>query len=153
MLKQSAGILLFRKTDDGLQVLLVHPGGPFYKNKDEGAWSIPKGEYQADEDAFSAALREFEEETGQPLTAKAIALHTVKQKGGKVISAWAVEGNINAQCIKSNTFEMEWPPRSGKKQAFPEIDRGEWFKAEIAKVKINPVQAALIDELIAILHS
>ncbi|AYL95044.1 NUDIX domain-containing protein [Mucilaginibacter celer] len=147
MAKQSAGILLYRKTTAGLQVFLVHPGGPFFKNKDEGAWSIPKGEYEPDEDPLDAAKREFEEETGKALSGNAIALNPVKQKGGKTVLAWAVAGDIDPSTIKSNTFEIEWPPRSGKKQTFAEIDRGDWFDVEIAKAKINAAQAALIDEL------
>lgn len=150
MPKQSAGILLYRKTVLGLQVFLVHPGGPFFKNKDDGSWSIPKGEYLPDEDALTAAKREFQEETGHEITGDFIVLSSIKQKGGKTVQAWAVEGNIDAENIRSNTFEIEWPPRSGKKQTFDEIDRGAWFDITIAKIKINPAQAALIDELAAI---
>ncbi|WEA01329.1 NUDIX domain-containing protein [Mucilaginibacter sp. SJ] len=150
MPKQSAGILLYRKAAPGLQVFLVHPGGPFFKNKDEGSWSVPKGEYLPDEDPLMAAKREFQEETGHEITGNFIALSPVKQKGGKMVSAWAVEGDINPENIKSNTFEIEWPPRSGKKQTFNEIDRAEWFDMATAKIKINPAQAALIDELAAI---
>ncbi|HEX8018322.1 NUDIX domain-containing protein [Mucilaginibacter sp.] len=149
MPKQSAGILLYRKTVQGLQVFLVHPGGPFFKNKDDGSWSIPKGEYPPDEDPLTAAKREFQEETGHEITGDFTALSPIKQKGGKTVQAWAVEGNIDAENIKSNTFEIEWPPRSGKKQTFDEIDRGAWFDIAIAKIKINPAQAALIDELAA----
>lgn len=147
MPKQSAGILLYRKAPHGLQVFLVHPGGPFFKNKDDGSWSVPKGEYLPDEDALTAAKREFHEETGHEITGDFIALNPIKQKGGKTVQAWAVKGNINPENIKSNTFEIEWPPRSGKKQTFDEIDRGEWFDISVAKIKINPAQAALIDEL------
>ena len=150
MPKQSAGILLYRKAAHGLQVFLVHPGGPFFKNKDEGSWSVPKGEYLPDEDPLMAAKREFQEETGHEITGDFIALNAIKQKGGKTVLAWAVEGNIDQGNIKSNTFEIEWPPRSGKKQTFDEIDRAEWFDMAIAKIKINPAQAALIDELAAI---
>lgn len=150
MPKQSAGILLYRKAAHGLQVFLVHPGGPFFKNKDEGSWSVPKGEYLPDEDLLRAAKREFQEETGHEITGNFIALSPVKQKGGKMVSAWAVEGDINPENIKSNTFEIEWPPRSGKKQTFDEIDRAEWFDIATAKIKINSAQAALIDELAAI---
>ena len=147
MAKQSAGILLYRKTSEGLQVFLVHPGGPFFKNKDDGAWSIPKGEYEVDENPLDTAKREFEEETGKTVSGEFIALNAIKQKGGKTVLAWAVEGDIDPEAIKSNTFEIEWPPRSGKKQAFAEIDRGDWFDIATAKVKINAAQAALLDEL------
>lgn len=147
MPKQSAGVLLYRKTAHGLQVFLVHPGGPFFKNKDDGSWSVPKGEYLPDEDALTAAKREFREETGHEIMGDFIALSPIKQKGGKTVMAWAVEGNIDPDNIKSNTFEIEWPPRSGKKQFFDEIDRGEWFDIAIAKIKINPAQTALINEL------
>ena len=147
MAKQSAGILLYRKTKDILEVFLVHPGGPFFKNKDEGAWSIPKGEFELDENSLTAAKREFEEETGKILDGEFIALNPVKQKGGKTVLAWAIAGEIDPETIKSNTFEIEWPPRSGKKQTFPEIDRGAWFDINMAKVKINPAQVALLEEL------
>jgi len=150
MPKQSAGILLYRKSAKGLQVFLVHPGGPFFKNKDEGSWSVPKGEYLPDEDPLMAAKREFQEETGSEIAGNFIALNPIKQKGGKTVLAWAVEGSIDQGNIKSNTFEIEWPPRSGKKQTFDEIDRAEWFDIATAKIKINPAQAALIDELAAI---
>ena len=133
-----------------MQVFLVHPGGPFFKNKDEGSWSVPKGEYFPDEDSLTAAKREFQEETGHEITGNFTALNPIKQKGGKTVLAWAVEGNIDPEEIKSNTFEIEWPPRSGKKQTFNEIDRAEWFDMATAKIKINPAQAALIDELAAI---
>jgi predicted NUDIX family NTP pyrophosphohydrolase len=149
MPKQSAGILLYRKTAQGLQVFLVHPGGPFFKNKDGGSWSVPKGEYLSDEDSLAAAKREFREETGHEITGNFIALSPIKQKGGKTVLAWAVEGYIDPENIKSNTFEIEWPPRSGKKQTFDEIDRGEWFDIATAKIKINPAQATFIDELAA----
>jgi predicted NUDIX family NTP pyrophosphohydrolase len=149
MPKQSAGILLYRKTAHSLQVFLVHPGGPFFKNKDDGSWSVPKGEYLPDEDALTAAKREFQEETGHEIAGDFIALSPIKQKGGKTVMAWAVEGNIDPDNIKSNTFEIEWPSRSGKKQLFDEIDRGEWFDIATAKIKINPAQSALIDELSA----
>ncbi|PWK78950.1 putative NUDIX family NTP pyrophosphohydrolase [Mucilaginibacter oryzae] len=147
MAKQSAGILLYRKTGKVLQVFLVHPGGPFFKNKDDGAWSIPKGEFEADEDPLEAAKREFEEETGQAVSGGFIALNPVKQKGGKTVLAWAVSGDIDPETITSNTFEIEWPPRSGKKQTFAEIDRGGWFEISAAKDKINKAQATLLDEL------
>lgn len=147
MPKQSAGILLYRKVKNQLEVFLVHPGGPFFKNKDNGAWSIPKGEFPEDEDALIAAKREFLEETGQSIDGEFIKLKPVKLKSGKTVHAWAVEGNIDHEVILSNLFEMEWPPRSGKMASFAEVDRADWFKSAVAKVKINPAQIALIDEL------
>jgi predicted NUDIX family NTP pyrophosphohydrolase len=147
MAKQSAGILLYRRKRDQLEVLLVHPGGPFWAKKDQGAWSIPKGEYE-DEDALAAAKREFEEETGIPIEGEILALSQQKQKGGKLVDAWAVEGDLDAERVRSNTFEMEWPPKSGKKQQFPEIDKAGWFPVATALEKINPGQAAFIHELI-----
>ena len=149
MPKQSAGILLYRKINDRLQVFLVHPGGPFFKNKDAGVWSIPKGEFLDDEEALVAAKREFKEETGQSVDGNFIPLKLVTLKSGKIIHAWAVEGDVNHETIFSNLFEMEWPPKSGKKQSFPEIDRAGWFTTDEANVKINQVQAALIEELLA----
>ncbi|WP_419698908.1 NUDIX domain-containing protein [Mucilaginibacter sp. NFX135] len=146
--KQSAGILLYRKTEGKLQVFLVHPGGPFFKNKDDGSWSVPKGEFLDDEDPLEAARREFEEETGQVITGEFIKLNPITQKGGKKVYAWAIVGDIDHLTIKSNYFEMEWPPRSGKQQSFAEVDRAEWFDIETAKVKINLAQAGLIEELI-----
>jgi predicted NUDIX family NTP pyrophosphohydrolase len=150
MQKQSAGILLYRKTNNILQVFLVHPGGPFFKNKDEGSWSIPKGEFLDDEEPLAAAKREFAEETGQSITGDFIALGSIRQKSGKTVYAWAVEGDIDHQAIVSNTFELEWPPRSGKQITIPEIDRAEWFEIAVAKQKINPAQAELIDRIVDI---
>ena len=147
MSNESSGILLYRQENDQLEVLLVHPGGPFWKKKDLGAWSIPKGEFE-DEDPLSAAKREFEEEIGTPIDGVMIALRPQEQKAGKVVHAWAVEGDLNPEEIRSNTFEMEWPPKSGRKQAFPEIDRAEWFPVQKALQKINQAQAAFIQELI-----
>lgn len=147
MRKQSAGILLYRKNVNTLQVFLVHPGGPFFVNKDDGSWSVPKGEFLDDEDPLEAAKREFEEETGKVINGKFIALNPVTQKGGKTVQAWAVEGDIDPAIIKSNHFEIEWPPRSGKQKTFPEIDRAAWFDLDVARVKINPAQAVFIDEL------
>jgi len=147
MPKQSAGVLLYRKLNNVLQVFLVHPGGPFWKNKDDGAWSIPKGEYEDGEDPLEAARREFFEETGQHIDGDFVALNPIKLKSGKTVHAWAVEGDIDQHNIKSNLFEMEWPPKSGKTQAFAEIDRGEWFSVEEALVKINAAQAKLVVEL------
>jgi predicted NUDIX family NTP pyrophosphohydrolase len=146
-MNKSAGILLYKKTKAGLLFFLVHPGGPFWAKKDLGAWSIPKGEYNEGDDPLQAAQREFEEETGQSISGKFIELTLLKQKGGKIVQAWAVEGDIDAANIRSNTFEMEWPPRSGKMKTFPEVDKGEWFDAGTAKQKINEKQAGLIDEL------
>lgn len=147
MIKQSAGILLYRLKNKELEVLLVHPGGPFFAKKDVGAWSIPKGEFSDKEDPLEAAEREFREETGATVSGEFVTLSPITQKGGKIVLAWAVEGNLDPQQIKSNTFEMEWPPRSGREQSFPEIDRGEWFTVPVAKEKINQAQAAFIDEL------
>ena len=147
MAKQSAGILLYRFSNEQLQVFLVHPGGPFFKNKDDGAWSIPKGEFLDDEEALTAAKREFEEETGASIDGKFIPLEPIIQKSGKKVYAWAVEGNIDHKTIFSNTFEIEWPPRSGKKQSFPEVDRAGWFDTETAKVKIIPAQVGLLESL------
>jgi predicted NUDIX family NTP pyrophosphohydrolase len=151
MPNQSAGILLYRKVNNNLQIFLVHPGGPFFKNKDLGSWSIPKGEFLNAEEPLAAAKREFEEETGQAITGDFIALNPVRLKSGKKIYAWAVEGDINHETIFSNLFEMEWPPKSGKKQSFPEIDRAAWFEVNEAKLKINAAQAAFIEELTSVL--
>jgi predicted NUDIX family NTP pyrophosphohydrolase len=149
---QSAGILLYRNINNQLEVFLVHPGGPFFKNKDEGAWSIPKGEFLPDEDPLLAAKREFFEETGMQLTdEESINLTPIKQKSGKTVHAWAIVGDIDPAVLVSNLFEIEWPPRSGKKASFAEIDRGDWFTVEVAKTKINPAQAALITELQSLL--
>ena len=151
MQKQSAGILLYRTINNTLEVFLVHPGGPYFKNKDDGSWSIPKGEFLGDEGALTAAKREFEEETGQHIDGKFIELGTIQQKNGKVVHAWAVEGDINHETIFSNTCEIEWPPRTGKKLTIPEIDRAAWFSPAAAKQKINLAQAELVDRLAAIL--
>ena len=146
-LKQSAGILLYRVSNKNLQFFLVHPGGPFWAKKDLGVWSIPKGEFNQGEDALAAAKREFEEETGTPLSGNFLELTPIVQKAGKKIFAWGVAGDIDASTIRSNEFLMEWPPRSGLSKAFPEVDKAEWFDAEIAMEKINPAQASLIIEL------
>ena len=147
MAKQSAGILLYRTADNQLQVFLVHPGGPFFKNKNDGSWSIPKGEFADHENPLDAAKREFLEETGQSIEGNFLELTPIHQKGGKTVYAWAVEGDIDHETIVSNVFELEWPPRSGKRQTFPEIDKAAWFDLETAKEKINPAQAAFIDHL------
>lgn len=143
-MKQSAGILLYRRTADQLQFLLVHPGGPFWKNKDLGSWSIPKGEFTDEEQALDAAIREFKEETGVDLKGDFTELNSVKLKSGKVVYAWALEHDLDADSIISNTFEMEWPPKSGKLIPIPEIDKAAWFTAEEALAKINPAQADFI---------
>ena len=148
----SAGILLYRLSEAGPEVLLVHPGGPFWARKDLGAWSIPKGEPDAGEDARAAALREFAEETGTRLAGGALdELGTVKQKSGKVVTAFAVAGDLDPATLASNTFEVEWPPRSGRRQSFPEVDRAEWFDLDTAREKLNPAQAAFVDRLAALL--
>jgi predicted NUDIX family NTP pyrophosphohydrolase len=147
MPKQSAGILLYRFRDNQLQVFLVHPGGPFFRNKDEGIWSIPKGEFENDEGALTAAKREFEEETGQKIEGDFMQLDPVTLKSGKKVYCWAIEGDIDHETITSNLFEIEWPPKSGKKHTFPEVDRAAWFDIETAKVKINEAQAKFIKEL------
>jgi predicted NUDIX family NTP pyrophosphohydrolase len=148
MPKTSAGILLFRRTGRGLEFLLVHPGGPFFAKKELGIWSIPKGEFIEGEDPAAAAVRELEEETGYRLNAPLVPLSPVKQKGGKTVLAWAAEGDLDADSIVSNTFTLEWPPRSGRMQEFPEIDRAGWFTVDEARERINPAQLALIEELV-----
>lgn len=147
MIKQSAGILLYRKLKDGFEIFLVHPGGPLWAKKDLGSWSIPKGEFD-EEEALLAAKREFREETGiDAPQGEYLPLKPIRQKSGKIVHAWAVEGEIDADHVHSNDFEIEWPPRSGRRQAFPEIDRGAWFFIEDALGKINPGQIGLIREL------
>jgi len=147
MAKRSAGILLFRRTPE-LEVLLVHPGGPFWASKDLGAWSIPKGEHEEGEDAQACAIREFTEETGSaPAPGQLDDLGTVKQKAGKVVQAWALEGDLDAAAIRSNTFTLQWPPRSGRMKEFPEIDRAQWFPVDQARERINPAQAVFLDRL------
>ena len=145
--RRSAGILLHRRREGRLEVLLVHPGGPFWANRDEGAWTIPKGEYEEGEDALDAARREFTEETGFAVEGPFRELAPVRQRSGKIVRAWAVEGDCDVAAIRSNTFCMEWPPRSGRTAEFPEVDRGEWFTIEEARVKILAAQAPLLDEL------
>ena len=147
MPQKSAGILLYRFKNNILEVLLVHPGGPFWKNKDEGAWSIPKGEFDDNEKALDAAIREMKEETGIVINGSFIELSPVKQKAGKLIYAFAKEYDLDTTQIKSNEFEMEWPPKSGKKKMFPEIDKAEWFTIKAAKEKINSGQWPLVEEL------
>lgn len=146
-MKKSAGILVYRKKGKDPEFLLVHPGGPFYKNKDINVWSIPKGEYNDEEDAFEAARREFFEETGIRIDGDFYELKPVKQSGGKIVNAWAVEGDPDISNIRSNTFEMEWPPKSGRLMNFPEIDRAEWFSYDEACQRIVKGQIPIIDEL------
>ena len=146
MPSKSAGIIAYRKRGE-LEVLLVHPGGPFWRNKDLGAWSIPKGEYADEEDAETAARREFVEELGPELSMPLLALGQVKQRGGKIVTAFAAEFHVDVRSICSNSFEMEWPPRSGKRQTFPEVDRAEWFTLAEAHEKINAGQRPLLERL------
>ncbi len=145
--KTSAGILLYRMTENGLEVFLVHPGGPYWQKKDDGAWSVPKGEFEAGEDSLEAAKREFKEETGFDITGDFIELSPLKQPSGKVVYAWAVEGNIDAKSIRSNMFSMEWPPRSGREQEFPEVDKGGWFTVAQAQNKLLPGQRGFLAQL------
>jgi predicted NUDIX family NTP pyrophosphohydrolase len=149
MAKTSAGILLHRERGGAREVLLVHPGGPFWARKDAGAWSIPKGEYEEGDDPRACALREFEEELGSPLPAgtELTELGTVRQSGGKVITAYAAPGDLDADAITSNTFTIEWPPRSGRSQEFPEVDRAGWFALDEAREKINQAQAEFLVRL------
>ncbi len=144
----SAGILAYRQGVRGLEVLLVHPGGPFWRKKDDGAWSIPKGEYDAAEEPLTAARREFEEELGSAAPAgQAVDLGEIKQKSGKVVRAFALAGDLDPDGVSSNTFAFEWPPRSGTMIEVPEVDRAEWFPLALAREKINPAQALLLDRL------
>ncbi|NEU10134.1 NUDIX domain-containing protein [Flavihumibacter sp. R14] len=151
MAKKSAGILLFRRTNGSPEVLLVHPGGPFWKNKDIGAWSVPKGEFDDDEKPLSAAIREVREELGIDVAGDFIELLPQKQKSGKVIYSWALEQDTDADAIVSNTFELEWPPRSGKMIEIPEVDRADWLSLDEAKIKIIPGQVPIIENLEKIL--
>ena len=145
--KQSAGILMYRRSARGLEVFLVHPGGPFFARKDLGAWTVPKGEPDPGEALRDCALREFEEETGMKPEGELIELGEVQQAGGKRVAAWAIEGDFGARELRCHRVEIEWPPRSGKKRSIPEIDRAEYFTIEEARAKINPAQAALLDRL------
>jgi predicted NUDIX family NTP pyrophosphohydrolase len=148
--KQSAGLLLYRRHTAGLDVLLGHMGGPYFARRDAGAWSIPKGEYGPDEAPLAAARREFEEEFGTPPPAATTSLElgTVRQRNGKLVTAWAIEADFDATRLISNTFELEWPPRSGRTQSFPEIDRAAWFDLDTARAKMIAGQDALLDRLI-----
>jgi predicted NUDIX family NTP pyrophosphohydrolase len=153
MAARSAGILLHRQGNGGTEVLLVHPGGPFWARKDLGAWSIPKGEVDEGEDPRACALREFAEETGTRLPEAVLDdLGSVRLKGGKLMLAYAVAGELDAAAVRSNTFELEWPPRSGRREQFPEIDRAEWFGLDDARAKLNPAQSELVDRLAALLE-
>jgi predicted NUDIX family NTP pyrophosphohydrolase len=153
MAKKSAGILWYRIKNDILQVFLVHPGGPFWRNKDVGTWSIPKGEFEESEDPLQAAKREMHEETGIDAdspglqTSPFVQLHPVRQKSGKIVYAWAAQADFNASELKSNTFQIEWPPKSGKKADFPEVDKGDWLTIADAKKRILPYQLPLIIQL------
>jgi predicted NUDIX family NTP pyrophosphohydrolase len=147
MPKISAGLLLYRKTGGALEVFLVHPGGPFWVRKDDGAWSIPKGEFDEGEDPLDAARREFQEETGMAAKGEFHPLKPLRQSGGKMVNAWAVQFDLDATAVKSNTFSVEWPPRSGKRQEFPEIDRAGWFRIDEAKRKILKSQLDLLEQV------
>jgi predicted NUDIX family NTP pyrophosphohydrolase len=143
----SAGILMYRRRGKAIEVLLVHLGGPFWRNKDAGAWSIPKGEIELGEDPADVSQREFREELGSSAGQPLRSLGEIRQRGGKIVIAFAVEGNLDAEAISSNTFEMEWPPKSGRRQRFPEVDRSEWFDLKRARVKILASQQPLLDRL------
>lgn len=151
MPKTSAGLLMYRRKEGHIEVLLVHPGGPFFRNKDDGAWSIPKGELEPGEEPLAAACREFTEEIGIEPQGPFTPLTPIRQKGGKVVHAWAFEGDCDPAAISPNTFPLEWPPRSGKMVDFLEVDRAEFFDLETARRKINPAQRELLDELERIL--
>lgn len=152
MRKRSAGILMYRRDGAALALLLVHPGGPFWAKRDAGAWTIPKGEYADGEEALAAARREFAEETGCVPAGEFLPLGEIRQQGGKTVTAWAVEGAFECASLTSNRFEMEWPPKSGRKQSFPEVDRAEWFSPVGARAKILPSQTPFIDRLEAALR-
>jgi predicted NUDIX family NTP pyrophosphohydrolase len=147
MRKQSAGLMMYRRNGDSMEVFLVHPGGPYWARKDKGAWTIPKGEYGEEEDALDAAKREFIEETGFAVKGEMRELGYVKQKSGKVVRAWAFEGDCDPAQLKSNTCEIEWPPRSGKQITIPEVDRGKWFTVEESREFIREEQRAFLDVL------
>ena len=150
MAAESAGIVLYKRKGRGLLVLLVHPGGPFWRNKDDGAWTIPKGERGVDEDAEITARREFAEELGATPTGTLVPLGRIRQRGGKQVDGFALEGDLDVERIAGNTFEIEWPPRSGRRQSFPEVDRAAWFSPDEARRKINAGQRPLIDRLEAL---
>ena len=152
MPKTSAGLMLYRRRDSGVEVLIGHMGGPFWARKDEAAWSVPKGEYDPGEEPFDVARREFEEEIGSPVPAEEfLALGEVRQSGGKVLTVWAAEGDLDAAAARSNTFSLEWPPRSGRIEEFPEIDRAAWVTVDEARTKLVRGQVPLLDQLLAAL--
>jgi predicted NUDIX family NTP pyrophosphohydrolase len=151
-MKKSAGILVYRRGGSGVQVLLVHPGGPFWVRKDAGAWSIPKGEIDPAEDALAAAQREFAEETGMALAGEFVPLGDLRQAGGKHVTAWALELDLDPAAIRSNTFTLEWPPKSGRMRDFPEVDRAEWFDLDAARARILTSQRPFLDRLQAALE-
>jgi predicted NUDIX family NTP pyrophosphohydrolase len=153
MARQSAGLLIFRRRSNSVEVFLVHPGGPFWRNKDLSAWSIPKGEFATGENPLDVAIRELREETGITVHGDFVPLSPIKQRGGKTVHAWLVAGDFDADNLKSNTFSMEWPPRSGKMQEFPEVDRGEWFTLDAARQKILEAQQPLLDEAQSLIES
>ena len=149
---RSAAIILFRRVGAEIEILIVHPGGPLWARRDDGAWSIPKGEYDAGEEPLAAAHREFAEEIGTPAPdGEPLALGEVRLKSGKRVVAWALEGDLDADAIRSNMFELQWPPRSGRLQEFPEVDRAGWFEPAAARVKLNPAQAEFVDRLLDML--
>lgn len=152
MPKKSAGLLLYRhKEDHSIEVLLVHPGGPFWRNKDDGAWTLPKGEFGDDEEPLAAAKREFREETGADAPdGNFLSLKPIKQKNGKIVHAWAIEGDFDPGSLRSNLFQQEWPPKSGRMRQFPEVDRAAWFSPLVAKRKMLSGQGALVDELVTL---
>jgi predicted NUDIX family NTP pyrophosphohydrolase len=149
--KSSAGLLVYRSAGRSVEVLLVHPGGPFWAKKDLGSWSIPKGEFDESESAFEAAKREFSEETGANLEGNFIELKPVKHKSGKIVYAWAIEGQIDVDSLKSNTFELEWPPKSRRIQSFPEVDKAGWFAIPDAMAKLIPAEVSFIEQLVSTL--
>jgi predicted NUDIX family NTP pyrophosphohydrolase len=153
MPKQSAGLLMYRRHNGVLEFFLVHPGGPFWAKKEDGAWSIPKGELREGEDPLAAAKREFEEETGLRPSGDFKALSPIRQPGGKIIHAWAFEGDCDLSALRSNTFSLEWPPHSGHQQLFPEVDRAGWFNLEAARTKILKGQAGFLDALYELLST
>ena len=149
MSKLSAGLLMYRWRESALEVFIVHPGGPFWAKKDNGAWSIPKGEYTEGDDPLAAARREFTEETGFTPEGDLIALADIRQPSGKIVKVWALEGDCDASLVQSNSFSMEWPPKSGRMQEFPEVDRAAWFPFEIAKTKLLKGHVGFLDQLAA----
>ncbi len=149
--KLSAGILLYRTRGDQVEVFLVHPGGPYWARKEDGAWSIPKGEYTEGDDPLTTARREFREETGSEVIGSFRPVSPVKQPSGKVVSVWVVEGDLDPATVKSNTFSLEWPPHSGTMQEFPEVDRGAWFDIATARTKLQPGQRGFLDQLLELL--